>query len=62
MKNRDLFLNIGIAVMIVVVITVVVFKFVVKPAQPELLKIKDIKNIELTDLAGNTIKLVDFNH
>lgn len=59
MKNKDLFLNIGMVVMILAVVVAVLFKFVIKPSPPALFKINDLEKLVVTDMAGNPIQLVD---
>jgi hypothetical protein len=64
MKAGDFLLNVAIVTLILAVIVVVVFKFVLKPNQQESFQFNDIEQLEVQDLAGNQVKLVDLldNH
>lgn len=60
MKKSDLFLNIGIGVVILAIITVILFKFVInKTGKEESFKINNIEKIMVSDLNGNQINFSD---
>lgn len=58
MKKLDLFYNITIAVLVVLIIAVGLFKFVIqKKASQESFQIQGFEEIPVIDLSGNEIKL-----
>ena len=59
MKRSDLFFNIAIPVLFVGIVTLVVYKFIIKEQNPGLFAVKELSNISVVDLNNNKLALTD---
>ncbi len=59
MKKKDLFFNIGIVRLVLVIGAVIIFKFVLADKTAQGFKMNSFESISITDLNGDTVKLSD---